>query len=109
MTALNRFLRGLALAADIALIVTLALWYATVPWLAAALAAPLLLPLPGLWRGHAHTYAWTSLLVLVYLVFLITEFWVSPDRLYAGAALSAAAALLLACLTFRVPADRSKS
>jgi uncharacterized membrane protein len=36
--------------------------------LAGALAAlPLLAPLPGLWRGHAYTCAWASMLVLFYI------------------------------------------
>jgi uncharacterized membrane protein len=88
----------MALGADVLLIATLILWQAGTPWLAAALAAPLLAPLPGIWRGRAYTYAWTSLLVLVYMAFLITEFWVSPDRGYAGTALFAAATLFIACL-----------
>jgi uncharacterized membrane protein len=33
----------------------------------ALLALPLLAPAPGLWRGHAYTYAWASMLVLFYI------------------------------------------
>jgi uncharacterized membrane protein len=33
----------------------------------ALFALPLLAPLPGLWRGHAYTYAWASMLVLFYI------------------------------------------
>lgn len=100
MTTTSRYLRGLALAADVCLIATLAIWYAATPWLAAVLVLPLLLPLPGLWRGRAYTYAWTSLLVLVYLTFLIAEFWVGPGRQFAGPALFSAATLFVACLLF---------
>lgn len=94
------YARWLALAADGTLIAALAVWHAANPWLAAALTAPLLLPLPGLWRGRPYTHAWTSLLVLAYIALLITEFWINPDRRFAGPALFAAATLFAACVAF---------
>ena len=45
------------------LIIALPVWIGLIGVL---LAAPLLLPLPGLWRGRAYTYAACSLLLVFY-------------------------------------------
>jgi uncharacterized membrane protein len=36
-------------------------------WLLSLKAVPLLLALPGLWRGHLRTFQWWSMLILIYL------------------------------------------
>lgn len=66
--------RLLALAAHLALLGLVLAWYAwlapparaPVPLALALVAAPLLLPLPGLLRGRPYTHAWTSFLALPY-------------------------------------------
>jgi uncharacterized membrane protein len=54
-------------------------------WLGATgalLALPLVLAMPGLWRRRAYTYAWSSLLVLLYLGGLLMEAFASPANKY---------------------------
>ncbi len=59
------------------------------PWPLCLLAvAPLLAPLHGLITGRRHTYAWSCLFVIPYLVFALTELLVNPAaRAVAGASL----------------------
>ncbi len=40
--------------------------------------APLLLPLPGLWRGSRYSGAWSSLLVIPYMLFGLVEVIANP-------------------------------
>lgn len=42
------------------------------------LLVPLVAPLPGLWRGHRRTYAWTSLCLTPHFVFALTELVANP-------------------------------
>lgn len=87
--------RGIALAGHLSLIVTLILWFAVFapselfgPWLALFWCAPLLIPLPGLLRGRSYTYAWNSMLLLLYLTLGISESMGAPhERSYAYAVL----------------------
>lgn len=44
------------------------------------LALPLLLPLPGLYRGWPYTYAWSSLLLVFYLGGFLMEAFTHPAR-----------------------------
>lgn len=49
------------------------------PWPLCLLAVvPLLAPLHGLIAGRRHTYAWSCLFVIPYLVFALTELLVNP-------------------------------
>jgi uncharacterized membrane protein len=79
--------RGIALLGHFGLILTLALWFGVLapselfgPWLALFWIAPLLLPLPGLLLGHSYTYAWNSMLLLLYLTLGITEAMSTPQE-----------------------------
>ena len=80
---LSRYANWLALFSLLALIASLAVWHLQPPaWSLTGvllLCAPLLLPLPGMWRGNAYTHAWASLLVLFYMVYVLTELVGSPD------------------------------
>jgi uncharacterized membrane protein len=70
-------------------------------WLPVLLTAPLLLPLPGLVRGRAYTYAWTSLLVLFYIAWALTELLANPvARPAAYAAFFAGVLLFTGCVLF---------
>jgi uncharacterized membrane protein len=44
------------------------------------LALPLLVPLPGLYRGRSYTYAWCSLLLVFYLGGFLMEAYTHPAR-----------------------------
>jgi uncharacterized membrane protein len=45
----------------------------------ALLLVPLLLPLPGLWRGRRRTYAWATLCLTPVLVYALTETVANPS------------------------------
>jgi uncharacterized membrane protein len=57
------------------------------------LALPLLLPLPGLWRGKPYTHAWCSMLIVFYVGGLLAEAWANPDSGPRAMALASLAAL----------------
>ena len=96
--------RGIALLGHLGLILTLVLWFAVLapselfgPWLALFWCAPLLIPLPGLLRGRSYTYAWNSMLLLLYLTLGITEAMGAPqERSYAYAVLLCTAVTFVA-------------
>jgi uncharacterized membrane protein len=58
-------------------------------------AAPLALPLPGVFNGRRYTYQWSSMLVLAYLAEGVTRAW--SER---GAAQALAGAEILLSLAF---------
>lgn len=97
-----RLMQGLALCGQLGLITALGLWFGVLapsaifgPWLAAVWAAPLLLALPGMLRGRSYTYAWNSMLLLLYVALGLTELLSNPaEQFYA------LAVLLLTMLTF---------
>jgi len=91
----SRFRRGIALATlgcHIALLGWLLAWLgflaplpgAWAPALAAALALPLAIALPGILRGRAYTHAWASLVTPFYLALALMELAAGPEpRAYA--------------------------
>lgn len=93
---------GLAVLGQLGLIATLILWFAVLapstifgPWLAAAWVTPLLPALPGMLRGRSYSFAWNSLVLLLYLALGITELLSNPaEQVYALAVLT------LSALTF---------
>lgn len=70
--------------------------------LGVALAVPLLLPLHGLWTGRPYTYAWTSLLVTVYLGGFLMEAYSHRPPLTAAIALALAGAIEFCALLLYV-------
>ena len=70
------------------LIALQAVWLAILPppwgpgngWLAALAAAPLLLPLGGVWRGSLRALTWAGYLAMLYLVIGVTEAWANPPQ-----------------------------
>ena len=50
------------------------------PWIGVALAVPLLFPLPGLAQGVRDTYAWSTLLISVYIGLGLVETVASPAQ-----------------------------
>lgn len=68
-------------------------WPQNLAW-TAALLLPLLLPLPGLWRGNRRTCAWATLCVAPYFIYGTTEVIANP------AVRAAAAAILFAGLAW---------
>ncbi|MGH8494559.1 MAG: DUF2069 domain-containing protein [Gammaproteobacteria bacterium] len=79
MTA--RTLALLLCANTVALMIVVALWCASGPGRSALTLlaiAPLMLPLPGLWRGSRYTAAWASLLVIPYMLFGVVEVVADP-------------------------------
>ena len=49
-------------------------------WLGVMLALPLLAPALGLWRAHPYTYAWASMLVVLYLGGFLMEASTHAER-----------------------------
>lgn len=90
-----RLALGLALFGQLGLITALILWFGLLapsaifgPWLALAWAAPLCLALPGMLRGRSYTFAWNSLLLLLYIALGLTELLSNPaEQPYALAVL----------------------
>lgn len=67
----------------------------------AILLVPLLLPLPGLWRGQRRTYAWATLCVTPYFVYGVTEVIANPAvRGPAGAILFASLAWFVTLVNY---------
>lgn len=95
-------LQALALTGQLGLLATLALWFGWLapseifgPWLALAWAAPLLPALPGMIRGRSYSFAWNSLVLLLYLALGLTEVLSNPAEQHYALAL-----LLFTVLTF---------
>ncbi len=98
-----------SLTAFFGLLLLLTGWYA---WLAPSrlfpvslvllvMVTPLLLPLRGLLHGKPYTYAWTSLLALLYFAHGVVEAYVNPaERLYAAAEVLLALILFLAAVLY---------
>lgn len=105
---LSRYARVAALAGYLALLSWLLLWLGYLApsamfgqWLTGLACLPLLLPLSGLLRGRSYTYAWASLLALVYLTFTLTEALVDPgERRYAYTAVAADLIFFVGCLFY---------
>lgn len=64
--------------------------------LLALLWLPLWLPLPGILRGKAYTFAWANFIVMIYFIHSLTNLWVSRDLALALALVE----LLASCLMF---------
>jgi uncharacterized membrane protein len=71
----TRWAQRVAVASHVALAIALAVIAKFPGWL---LALPLLLPLPGLWRGKAYTYKWSSMLIVFYVGGLLAEAKANP-------------------------------
>jgi uncharacterized membrane protein len=70
-------------------------------WLALALVAPVLLPLPGILRRDRRTFAWATLCVTPYLIYGITETIANPGaRAIAEAVLLGGIVLFWALVAF---------
>lgn len=77
----TRLARSITLWAWAGLVLILIGWYGfsdPAPLLLAALLIPLAFPLRGLIRGKPYTYAWTSLLILIYFIHGSVEAWANP-------------------------------
>jgi uncharacterized membrane protein len=81
----------LALAAHFLLIAGL-LWSAW-PSAGVLVIVPLLLAVPGLWRGRRYTYAWASMLLTLYCAGLLAEVYMRPTQLVFWRGLAVIAAL----------------
>lgn len=102
---LSQYARIFAVAGNLGLILSLLAWHlwlapATYFWPVLLLCLPLLLALPGLIRGKAYTYGWCSLLVMLYLAYLLTEFLASSARPAVAPALFAAGLLFAGCSSY---------
>lgn len=62
---------------------------------------PLLFALPKLWSGDRRTYAWTTLAVVPYFVFAMTEAVANPEqRLWSAACLSVGFLLFVTLIAY---------
>ena len=84
-------------------------WPQSLPW-ALVLLVPLLLPVPGLWRGDRRTCAWATLCIAPYVVYGITEVIANPAVRFTAAMILLAALAwfvsLVYCLRLSRPAPR---
>lgn len=97
MKLLSTWTRWAALPAWAASIVTLLIWFGW-PW-GLVLGVPLWFAAPGLLRGRGYTYAWLSLLTLLYMALGLTEAFANPAaRALATAHAVSAGALFLCCV-----------
>ena len=107
-----------ALAATVALLIVIAVETLLAPsggrqpngvvW--CALSLPLLIFLPGLWRGGLRSYAWLSFVSLLYFAQAVTALFVAQQRLLDRLDLVASVALFVCTLLFirwRARADRA--
>ncbi|MDX1497999.1 MAG: DUF2069 domain-containing protein [Salinisphaeraceae bacterium] len=113
-----RLTQALALAGQLGLIASLVGWFAIGapspifgPWLALAWVAPLLPALPGMLRGRSYSFAWNSLVLMLYLLLGITELLSNPDeQVYALAVLMFTALCFIASqLYVRARGSRSRN
>ena len=105
----TRWARIVALASHAGLTLALAVVAKFPGWL---LALPLLLPLPGLWRGKAYTYAWCSMLIVFYIGALLAEAWANAEgatRAFAMASLAAVEFLALVLYVRFAAVDRRRA
>jgi uncharacterized membrane protein len=69
--------------------------------LALFLLVPLLLPLPGLWRGQRRTFAWATLCLTPHFVFALTEIVANPAlRSITAAMLLLGTSLMIALVAY---------
>jgi len=76
------------------------------------LVLPLLLPLPGLWRGKPYTHAWCSMLIVFYVGGFMAEAWANPEsatRAFALASLAAAEFIALVLYVRFAAVDRRRA
>ncbi len=102
---LSRYARIFAVSGNLGLILSLLAWHvwlvpATYLWPVMLLCLPLVLALPGLLRGKAYTYGWCSLLVMLYLAYLLTEFLATSARPAVAPALFAAGLMFAGCSSY---------
>jgi len=102
---LSNYARILAVLGNVGLILSLLAWHlwlfpTAYLWPVLLLCTPLALALPGLIRGKAYTYGWCSLLVMLYLAYLLTEFLASSARPAVAPALFAAGLMFTGCFSF---------
>lgn len=75
-----------------------------------ALSLPLLILLPGLWRGGLRSYAWMSFVSLLYFAQAVTALFVAQQRVWDWLDLVASVLLFVCALLFirwRARADRA--
>lgn len=90
LTTPGAWARRTALACHAALVAALPLLAGVLGLVAVV---PLLVPAPGLWRGHRYTYAWCSLLLVLYTGGFLMEAFTHPPRRAAALALAIVGAL----------------
>ena len=109
MTLRTRAVHVTGLCAYFGLLLLLTAWYAwlvpsayfPVALILLVMVSPLLVPLRGLLHGKPYTYAWTSLLALLYFAHGLVEAYVNPaERLYASAEALLALGLFAASVLF---------
>lgn len=104
-------MRALRLAASASLLALLALCLAWELWLAplrpggsllALKAAPLALPIPGIFNGRRYTYQWSSMLMLAYFAEGVTRAWSErgASQLLAGAEVALSLVFFVSAVAF---------
>lgn len=100
MKPLSEWSRWAALPAWAASILTLIFWFG---WPAGVLlGVPLWFAVPGLLRGRGYTYAWLSLLTLLYMALGLTEAFATPAVRGVATAHAVSAGVLFFCCLLTV-------
>ena len=97
---LSPWMQRLVLLSHLALIV--AMTWVNPPIRVAVLVAPLLLPLPGLFKGRDYTYAWTTMLLAFYVGGWLAAGYYNPSQKWISFGIAACAAVDFAALNLFV-------
>lgn len=100
MNPLSPWMRRLALLSHLALM--LALGLASPPVIALILILPLLLPLPGLFKGRDYTFAWATMLLAFYVGGWLAAGYYNPAQKWISFGIAALAAVDFAALNLYV-------
>lgn len=109
MSSTSRTYRHLALYSSLALLMWVGIWqlllsadktYGLV-FIFLFYLLPLILPLKGIIKARPYTHAWSSFVVLLYIMHAITVFYAEPqERIYAGIELVLAILMFTGCAMF---------
>ena len=100
MKLLSPWMQRVVLLSHLALIVTIAL--VSPPIVALLLIAPLLLPLPGLFKGRDYTFAWATMLLAFYVGGWLAAGYYNPAQKWSSFGIAAFAAVDFAALNLFV-------
>jgi uncharacterized membrane protein len=100
MSSLSPLMRRVVLGSHLGLMLAMA-WVST-PIVALVLVLPLLLPLPGLFKGRDYTFAWATMLLAFYVGGWLAAGYYNPAQKWLSFGIAALAAVDFAALNLFV-------